>query len=188
MSIRSGKGDKGFTSFLSQEHISKDSDIIKAIGDLDELNGHLGLVKCRTGSRKNKEILEKIQRTLHVITSEIAVGAPKRKKMGLLLKKEDADWIEGAIGELEGAAEMESRFSLPGENETYAFYDIARAVARRAERNIVGLFRGGKLENDHILTFLNCISDILFIMPRTKVQKKHVRKTKKREKRSKRKG
>ena len=176
MNIRSGRGDRGYTELLSEERVSKDSDAIQAIGDLDELNAYIGLVKCRTKIKKFKEILENIQKTLGVIASEIAVGAPKRKKLGLLVKKEHADWMENIVNELENTTLVECHFSLPGEDELSALFDITRAVARRTERSIVGLFRRGKIENDYILSYLNCLSDILFIVPRAIARKRKKKK------------
>jgi len=179
MNIRSGRGDRGYTELLSEKRVSKDSDAIQAIGDLDELNAHIGLVKCKTRKKKFKEILENIQRNLGVIASEIAVGAPKRKKLGLLVKKEHADWIESIVNDLENTTLVECHFSLPGEDELSALFDITRAVARRTERSMVGLFRRGRIENDYILSYLNCLSDILFIIPRAIAQKPKKKRTKK---------
>jgi ATP:cob(I)alamin adenosyltransferase len=172
MSIRSGKGDKGFTDLLFKSRIGKDSPAMRAIGDLDELNSYLGLVKSKIKSRKEKEILERIQRTIYVIASEIAIRPEEKKKHGPLLKKEDADWAQSFVYELEGKVKIEEYFYIPGENELSACLDITRAIARRAERSVVGLFRKEKLKNESILTYLNCISDILFILARKSVQKK----------------
>ncbi len=166
MAIRSGSGDKGFTDLYFRKRVSKDSWDICAIGDLDELNSYLGLIKCRTRARKHKEILEKMQHAISRICSEIAVGGEKKKTMGYLLKKEDAEWVKSVISELEHRVRFESCFYLPGENELSAFYDIARAVARRAERSVVGLCHKEKVKNEDMLSYLNCISDILFIMGR----------------------
>jgi cob(I)alamin adenosyltransferase len=166
MAIRSGSGDKGFTDLHFKKRVSKDSWDICAIGDLDELNSYLGLIKCRTRARKHKEILEKIQHAISRICSEISVGSEKKKTMGFLLKKEDAEWIRNVISELEHRVRFESCFYIPGENELSAFHDIARAVARRAERSVVGLYRKEKVKNEDMLSYLNCVSDILFIMGR----------------------
>jgi cob(I)alamin adenosyltransferase len=166
MAIRSGSGDKGFTDLYFRKRVSKDSWDICAIGDLDELNSYLGLIKCRTKVRKHKGILEKMQHAISRICSEISVGGEKKKTMGFLLKKEDTEWVKNVISELEHRVRFESCFYLPGENELSALYDIARAVARRAERSVVGLCHKEKVKNEDMLSYLNCISDILFIMGR----------------------
>ena len=172
MGVRSGRGDKGFTDLSFHKRISKDSADIRTMGDLDELNSYLGLVKSRIRSRKRKAVLEKIQHAVYIIISEIVIGSEKNKKLGTLLKKEDADWIKSVLYELERKVKIESHFYLPGGGELSATLDITRTVARRAERSVVGLFRKGKIRNAHILSYLNCISDVLFIMAREKPREK----------------
>ncbi|MBD3427293.1 MAG: cob(I)yrinic acid a,c-diamide adenosyltransferase [Candidatus Omnitrophica bacterium] len=178
MVIRSGKGDEGFTELHFSKHIGKESLDIRAIGDLDELNSFLGLIKAKTRSRKEKKMLEHIQLALVIIASEISIGAEKKKKHGILLKKEDTDWIKQRIYDLEKDTKIENCFRLPGECEQSALCDVARAVARRAERSVVELFHKDKVKDEFILSYLNCISDILFILARKKAKKRAARRKK----------
>lgn len=164
MKIRTGKGDTGFTDLLFRQRISKASHEIRAIGDLDELGSYLGLIKVKIKGRKKKDMLEKIQRAIYVIASEIAIGPEKKKKAGHLLSDKDTHWIESVVYELEGKTAIKKHFYLPGDNELSAFIDIARTVARRTERSIVELFSKKGEENQHILSYLNCLSDVLFLM------------------------
>lgn len=166
MGVRSGKGDKGYTDLSFHNRISKDSDEICAIGGLDELNSYLGLIKCKIRTKKYKEIIEKIQRAIYVISSELTIGQEKKKKMGLILRKEDVDWIDSVEYQLERTVKIEQCFYLPGGTELSAIIDVARSVARRAERAVVALSHKEEFENAHILPYLNCVSDILFIMAR----------------------
>jgi cob(I)alamin adenosyltransferase len=170
MEIRSGKGDEGFTDLHFRKHVGKDSLDIRAIGDLDELNSFLGLIKSKTRSRKDKAVLERIQLAIFVIASEVSIGAEKKKKHGILLKKEDTDWIKGVVYQLEQGTKIDNCFYLPGDSEISAFFDVARSVARRAERSVVELFHKDKVSDEYILSYLNCISDILFIMARKKAR------------------
>ena len=125
-----------------------------------------------------RDIIERIQRAVHIIASEIAIGSEKKKKGGPLLTQKDTDWAESVIYELATDKNLEDCFSLPGgTDELTAFFDIARAVARRAERNVVALLQKKKDKNPFILAYLNCISDILFLIPKKKAKTK-VRKTK----------
>lgn len=183
MSIRSGKGDKGYTDLSFKKGVSKDALELEAIGDLDELSSYLGLIKSKVKSRSEKGMLEKIQHALSIIATEISVGVDKRKRMGNLIKDEDTDWINKAVHLLEQKAKLKSSFYLPGEGEVSAFFDIARSVARRAERSAVTLYRKEKIKNEAILVYLNCVSDLLFVVARKKAhseRKVKVRKTKKR--------
>jgi cob(I)alamin adenosyltransferase len=172
MTIRSGKGDLGFTDLLTQKGVSKDSAQVRAIGDLDEFNAHLGLLKARSRSRADREIIEKIQTSVFVIATEIAVGKEKKKKMGALLTKKDVDWIESLLYEFEQRVKLRSCFHVPGTNEISALFDVARAVARRAERSVAGLFHEEKVRGGEMLSYLNCVSDLLMVMGRRREKKK----------------
>jgi len=166
MSVRSGGGDKGFT-----DHAGKDRADICAMGDLDELVSYLGLVKSKIRSRRDKGSLEKIQHALMAIATEIAVGVEKKKKFGLIFEKKYTDRLQVEIYELERKCKVRKHFALPGKNELSAFLHITRTVARRAERSVVDLFRKDKMKNENVLSFLNCISDVLFLMARRYAQK-----------------
>ncbi len=164
MSSRSGNGDKGFTEISFRKKVSKSSAVIQAIGDLDELVSYLGLVKSKLKSHKEKSVLEKVQHAVSTIASEISVGADKRNKLGQSLGKDDTDWIEKTLLDLERTVIMKRSFHLFGEGELSAFLDVSRAVARRAERSVVVLFYEGEIKNSRVTSYLNCLSDVLFVM------------------------
>lgn len=172
MRVRSAKGDKGLTYMLSGERRSKDSEEVRAIGELDELNSYLGLIKAKVKSRRDKEIMETLQRGICIAASEISISAEDKKKHGVLFKRSLADLAQSILFDLEGNVRIGRHFYMPGENEISAFFDVSRAVARRTERSVVGLFNKSKHCNEHILSFLNCVSDILFVMARAAGQGK----------------
>ena len=179
MGVRSGKGDKGYTELAFKDRIRKDSPDMRALGDLDELMSYLGLIKVKIPSKKYKTIIETIQRIVSTTASEIAIENEKKRKLGDLLTKKESDWIQKILFELESKVKIKSCFHMPGINAISAHIDIARAVARRAERSVVALFHKDKMKNNNILLFLNCVSDILFIMAREQsqlVKKKNKRK------------
>ncbi len=172
MGVRSAKGDKGLTYILSGERCSKNSEEVRAVGELDELNSYLGLVKAKVKGRRDKEILETLQRAVCIAASEISISSEDKKKHGFLFKRSLADMAQSILFDLEGRVRIGRHFYMPGENELSAFFDVSRAVARRAERSMVGLFNKSKHGNEHILSFLNCVSDILFVMARAAGQGK----------------
>jgi cob(I)alamin adenosyltransferase len=61
---------------------------------------------------------------------------------------------------------MPAEFVLPGESMTGAALDLARSVARRAERRTVALSEAGELPDSHVLAYLNRLADLLFVMAR----------------------
>lgn len=177
MSIRTGNGDEGYTKLLFIDRIAKNAPEIGAIGDLDELNAYLGFVKVKTRGQKNKNLIERMQRMVFVISSEISIGPQKKKKNEPILNEKDADWIKSIVYELERNIVLGSSFQLPGGDELSALLDVTRTVARRAERSVFSLFETGRLSNENILAYLNCLSDVLFLMARKK--KKNARKARK---------
>ena len=174
MSVRTGKGDTGYTDLLFNKVISKDHIEMKAIGDIDELVSYLGLVKVKCKGKEKKEIIEKIQRALCVIASEIAVGEKRIKKNSSILKETDVAWIKKTLFDLEEKTPMKSQFYLPSDSEVGAYLDISRTIARRSERSVVELFRKDREKNRYLLAYLNCISDVLFVMAREKKPKRKV--------------
>jgi cob(I)alamin adenosyltransferase len=146
--------------------VYKDSDELCAIGELDELISYLGLIKSKLRSKGEKDILETMQRAISIIASEISISAEDRKRNGLIFKKAFVDDAQRLLFELESKVKIGKHFYIPGDNELSAFMDIARAVARRAERSVVALLKSEKIKNDDILRYLNCLSDILFMMAR----------------------
>src|SRR5256885_1136841 len=78
-----------------------------------------------------------------------------------------------AIAELEEHAaavratvDIAARFVIPGEDELSARLDLARAVCRRAERRLVALADGGQIDGEHLLPWVNRLSDVLFVLSR----------------------
>lgn len=167
MRVRTGKGDSGLTDLpFRSQRVSKDNEYINAIGELDEFNSYLGLVKSKIKTRIDKEIIDRIQRAVFVISSEIALGVPQKKSLGTFLRVEDVDWIKGVEYTLEKKVNLESGFYIPGGGEIPSLIDISRTLSRKAERTIVGLFRKNRIKNDKIIPFINCVSDVLFLLAR----------------------
>ena len=67
---------------------------------------------------------------------------------------------------LRATVDIAARFVIPGEDELSARLDVARAVARRAERRVVALADAGLVEGEYLLPWLNRLSDALFVLSR----------------------
>lgn len=144
MPIYTKKGDKGRTStFLGEA--DKSDELVEALGSIDELNSWIGL--CR-GSVLDGE-LKNIQTNLLIIGSSLA-GSRK------MLRDEETKKLEKLIDKLTDELPKLANFIYPvGEMQ------VARAVARRCERNVVKV-----LASKNILKYLNRLSDALFVMGR----------------------
>ena len=168
MRISTKTGDGGLTSLLYGGRVKKASLRIEACGALDELNSFLGLNKSLLNNRQAKRLIDKIQRDLFIIGSEIATSASSVHKLHRRIKKEDIKTLELFIEKLEKKDKVKKfSFVLPGRNTISAQLDIARTVARRAERRTATLKNKGMLKNKYILMYLNRLSDLLFLLARS---------------------
>jgi cob(I)alamin adenosyltransferase len=150
MSIYTKRGDGGKTSTFAGP-MSKSDALAEVLGSIDELNSWIGLI------RFNNRILKNMQRNLMDITSCLA-GSKKKLRVGETRK------LEKLIDKLTGELPPLKNFIYPvGEIQ------IARAVCRRAEREIVRISNSKFLiSNDqkNILKYMNRLSDALFVMAR----------------------
>lgn len=160
MKVYTKTGDKGTTAMLSGIRVRKSDDRIELIGTLDELNSHLGLVKV-AASEGMKEKLEDIQRTLMVIMS--GISDPRNRNYKITAEK--VQILEKEIDETEQLFPRKKGFVLYGGCELSARLDVARAVARRADR----IF--SKVRNVHgvhpvSMEYINRLADYLYILAR----------------------
>lgn len=150
--IYTKKGDKGFTSLTGGDRVEKDDAQVEAIGTLDELNAHLGLLASLLGDAAERSRLEAVQRTLFDIGARLDVPAERTEAM------------ERAIDDMT-AAHPGFDFVLPGGTQLAAQCHVCRAVCRRAERRMVTLARE-RMVGDGALAYLNRLSDYLFMLSR----------------------
>jgi cob(I)alamin adenosyltransferase len=172
MSVSTGKGDRGRTGLLFGHRVPKDSARIEANGTLDELNAILGLAKAAIRRKWVKDIIHTCQRDIFIASSEIASLPRELPRLELRIDKERITWIESTIHDLEKTLTLEvCCFLIPGGNEREALLDVARCVARRAERLVVGLHRKKAVPNARVLAYLNRLSDLLWLLARAEEQK-----------------
>ena len=174
MSIVTKRGDGGSTRLGSGKLVSKDHIVIEACGELDELGSCLGVAKSLIANTTMRRLIESVQRDLFVICAEIACvpGLKGRSPLMVTYKRRwlgqrDIDAIEKAIAAVEKKCPSEVRcFSVAGSNQASGAMDLARTVARRAERRVVTLKKKALLRNRHILIYMNRISDLLYLLAR----------------------
>ena len=163
MALFTGKGDAGTTTAFgcNQQRISKSSELPEALGALDELNAFLGFVKMRSVSESRiASAIRDVQETLFIIQAEVA-GADKRVGERAVKNIEDiVNGIEKEIPKLKG-------FSIAGGTELSALLDVARTLARRAERRIIAVkeIKLRELSNE-TLAYMNRLSSLLFALAR----------------------
>lgn len=168
MKIYTKTGDKGDTGLIDGSRISKSDLRIIAYGEVDEANSHIGLII--SNFEKNsifddvKKILLNVQQDLFVIGAELA-NPNTLKDDNKLVKREMISAIEKYIDKFESELAPLSNFILPGGSIESSLLHICRTVVRRAETSAVALAKEQKI-NQEILTYLNRISDLFFVLAR----------------------
>ena len=159
-------GDDGTTALATGERIGKDSVRVAAYGVVDELSSFLGVAAASGLEPELRKVVERIQNELFHLGAELATppaegrptaGPRVEDRHGAMLEAEMDEWMKG-LAPL-------SNFVLPGGSPAAAHLHVARAVCRRAERELVALRRVGTVRAAAIV-YLNRLSDALFVMAR----------------------
>jgi cob(I)alamin adenosyltransferase len=164
LAARAGSGDDGRTVLLAGGRIPKDDARVEAYGTVDETSSAVGVGKTLAQTPRVREICEELQRDLYILGAQLATG-PEAKRTYGEITAEHVDRIEELCRQIEEEtpqlAEM-TGFILPGTVPASAHLDLARAVARRAERRLVAL---GDVD-ERARRWLNRLSLLLFLLAR----------------------
>lgn len=168
MHIYTKSGDKGETGLLGGRRVSKNDCRIFAIGAVDELNACIGIMRTHTTAEKTDTLLTQIQNDLFQIGAQLADAEGKFTKNPIGEKEVAA--LENYIDALEKKLPPLKNFILPGGTPFSAHAHFARAVCRRAERQVVVLKEKTTGEKaplgGQIIIYLNRLSDLLFMLAR----------------------
>ncbi|MFT3673981.1 cob(I)yrinic acid a,c-diamide adenosyltransferase [Aestuariivirga sp.] len=165
-------GDAGETALGSGERVSKANLRIAAYGTVDEANSTLGIVRLHTAApelARLDAVLLRIQNELFDLGADLCVpdrGEPLPYEP-LRMTAQQATRLEEEIDTLNADLDPLRSFVLPGGHPAAAYLHLARTIARRAERQIVALkAQGGEHVNEHAVTYINRLSDFLFVASR----------------------
>ena len=164
-----GKGDNG-ESVVGQKRIDKTCVEVEALGDTDELNSLIGIVKNTVASDEFKGILSDAQEALFIAQANLAEFMTDYKFKAPELKAERIKKLEDLINSFESEVNPGKGFIISGSNPVSAWLDYARAVARRAERSAIKFSKGRKLAPE-IISYLNRLSSLLFAMARVEAKR-----------------
>ncbi|TCT17931.1 cob(I)alamin adenosyltransferase [Melghiribacillus thermohalophilus] len=168
MRIYTRSGDKGTTSLIYGDRVAKNHARVEAYGTCDEANSMIGLalshIEKEDWETKEEflEILRKVQTILFHVGAELAT--PKGKDVTWELKEEHVKELEKHIDEWDQHLPVLKNFILPSGHEGASCLHVARTIVRRAERTAVSL--GEELANPRVISYLNRLSDFLFVAAR----------------------
>lgn len=157
-------GDKGRTSLVGGQRVSKASTRLEAYGTIDELSAHLGLLAAWLPEGHEKQLVERIQNNLFNVCTNLATDqstTPLYPSAHLAdgeiaLLEQEVDAIMHELPEAQG-------FILPGGTQEAAQAHVCRTVCRRAERRIVALAEEA-IVSPEVQQYVNRLSDYLFVL------------------------
>ncbi|MDB6135452.1 MAG: pduo nterm: atp:cob(i)alamin adenosyltransferase [Verrucomicrobiales bacterium] len=176
-SITTKRGDAGQTDLLFGGRVGKFHPRLQAVGDLDELNAALGLVRVHVLTPELRKTAARAQEDLVALMGLLAAGPEHGARY---LSQGFPTIGPETVGRLTTeAAALEAQFpdgfggwSTPGAKggAGAAWLEMARCVCRRAERSTAVLAPEDLPGNPHILPWLNRLSDLLWLAARVEEQ------------------
>ncbi|MGH2733858.1 MAG: cob(I)yrinic acid a,c-diamide adenosyltransferase [Actinomycetota bacterium] len=170
MRIYTKRGDDGTTGLLYGGRVRKDHPLPDAYGDADEAVAAIGLARS-LGPRSEglDTLLLDLQRQLFVLGAELATLPENASKLKAGISKVTGEMVknlEESIDRLTEQAPLPEFFVVPGASAVSAALDLARCVVRRCERSMVTLAGQGLLADPVVLSYVNRLSDLLFVAAR----------------------
>lgn len=167
MKVYTKSGDKGETSLVYGQRVSKASSRVEAYGTCDEANSMIGfgVAVLPEGDQwgHEKRILHIIQTKLFHVGAELAT--PQGKEVKWPIEESDVALLEQEIDRMEQTLPPLTNFILPGGSQAGAAFHIARTQVRRAERCAVAI-KAEENVNPIAIKYLNRLSDYLFVVAR----------------------
>lgn len=165
-------GDDGSTALGNRTRVAKDNLRVTAYGTVDEVSSQLGLALALDPTDRLVEVLRGIQNELFHLGAELSFPPSEEKHFEVpRIEQRHIESLEGLIDELNEQLGPLENFIHPGGTPSAAALHVARAVCRRAERELVSLAREEEVRAE-ALAYLNRLSDALFVMARYENQQR----------------
>ena len=180
-------GDDGTTGMADGSRVSKADDLFSVMGDIDELNSHIGLVRAhlvtnlsnmgsqflleRLNSQNEVDLTQAlviIQHLLFNVGGELAM--PEYEGINAT----HVEWLEQQIDAMNSKLPPLKDFILPTGSVLVSQLHVARTVCRRAERQAVILQQQRpQAIRSTAVSLVNRLSDWLFVAARYCTDPKH---------------
>jgi cob(I)alamin adenosyltransferase len=157
--IATRTGDDGSTGLGDGSRTDKDSLRIAALGDVDELNSVIGLLRCESLPAELEAVFSDIQHDLFDLGGELSIPGY------VMLTAHQVARLDRLLEQYNGTLPRLAEFILPGGSRAAALAHVARTVCRRAERAIVALARVEPVQQT-ARQYVNRLSDLMFVLSR----------------------
>lgn len=163
-------GDSG-KSIIGDKKISKDNKFLDLLGDLDELNSLIGVVKNIV--KKYKKYFQQIQEDLFIIQANISyLLYPKFRPPNF--SSEKIKKLEKEIEKIEKKIKLPNKFVIPGREINSAWLHYLRTITRRVERKIISINKN-KIISTRIVSYLNRLSSFFYALALFEVYQKKLK-------------
>jgi cob(I)alamin adenosyltransferase len=152
-------GDDGSTGLSDNIRVSKASEIIEAIGTVDELNSAIGLARVICNNNDLDGELKQLQHDLFNVGGDLCLTG------STLINSQHISDLEESLEKYNAQLSPLTNFILPTGSEITARLHMARSICRRAERTLVKAKDLNEF-NPLLLIFVNRLSDWLFVVAR----------------------
>jgi cob(I)alamin adenosyltransferase len=157
--IATRTGDDGSTGLGTGQRVPKDHLRVQAMGDVDELNSHLGVLLAEPLPGDVRELIVVIQHELFNLGGELSMPGYELLKADAVLR------LDEALAQHNATLPRLKEFILPAGTRSASIAHVCRTVARRAERAVVALAAHEPV-NAAPRQYLNRLSDLLFVLAR----------------------
>ncbi len=157
--IATRTGDAGTTGLGDNQRVSKNNLRVHAMGDVDELNSHIGVLLCEPVPPAIRPLLVEVQHQLFNLGGELSIPGYE------LLKTQAVIDLDQALERFNAQLPKLQEFILPAGTRGASLAHVCRTVARRAERSVVALGDAESV-NEAPRHYLNRLSDLMFVLAR----------------------
>ena len=166
------KGDRG-RSYVGKKSVYKADPFVVALGELDQLNSLIGILKSSKIKLSLRKTLHQTQEDLFIIQANLAYLMLKEKRKPPVLGSRNIKKIEEIIDGIESKLKPIKSFIIPGTTNISAQLDYLRAFSRSAERAVLlALSKNRNKINPDILAYINRLSSLFFALARWEARNK----------------
>ncbi len=157
--IYTRSGDQGETGLANGERLTKTDLLFEVMGDVDELNAQLGMIRALNNEQTIDQQLSKVQHKLFDLGAQVAQYKDNN------ISSDDIKNLEQWIDAWQQQLEPLKQFILPAGSQSGSSAHLARNICRRAERKAWQAAKNHDLESE-VMQYLNRLSDYLFVLAR----------------------